>query len=97
MKLINVGFGNFVSDLRIVSVILPDSAPVKRLIAEARQQGMLVDATYGRKTQSVIITDSEHVVLSALSPDVIAQRNDSKCSGKLKLDTGGYKSEHDMI
>ena len=78
MKLINIGFGNFVSDIKIVSIILPDSAPVKRLITEARQEGMLIDATYGRKTQSVIITDSQHVVLSALSPDMIAQRNDQK-------------------
>ena len=77
MKLVNIGFGNFVSDIRIVSIILPESAPVKRLIQEARQEGMLIDATYGRKTQSVIITDSDHVVLSALHPEAIAQRADA--------------------
>ena len=75
MKLINVGFGNLVSDERIVSIVLPESAPVKRIAQEARDNGMLIDATYGRKTKSVIVMDSEHVVLSALSPESIAQRH----------------------
>lgn len=75
MKLINVGFGNLVSDERIVSIVLPESAPVKRIAQEARERGMLIDATYGRKTKSVIVMDSEHVVLSALSPEAIAQRH----------------------
>lgn len=87
MKLINIGFGNFVSDIRIVSIILPESAPVKRLVQEARQEGMLIDATYGRKTQSVIITDSDHVVLSALHPEAIAQRADGS------MNTGGGLSD----
>ena len=78
MKLINVGFGNLVSDIRIISIVLPESAPVKRLIQEARDNGMLIDATYGRKTKSVIITDSEHVILSALPADVIALRQNGK-------------------
>lgn len=80
MKLINVGFGNLVSDERIVSIVLPESAPVKRIAQEARENGMLIDATYGRKTKSVIVMDSEHVVLSALSPEVIAQRHGSYIS-----------------
>ena len=75
MKLINVGFGNLVSDERIVSIVLPESAPVKRIAQEARENGMLIDATYGRKTKSVIVMDSEHVVLSALAPEAIAQRH----------------------
>ena len=75
MKLINIGFGNLVSDIRIVSIVLPESAPVKRLCQEAREKGMLIDATYGRKTKSVIVTDSEHVILSALSPEIIVQRH----------------------
>lgn len=75
MKLINIGFGNFVSDIRIVSIVLPESAPVKRLAQDAREKGLLVDATYGRKTKSVIITDSEHVILSALPAEIIAQRH----------------------
>ena len=73
MKLINIGFGNLVSDIRIVSVVLPESAPVKRIAQEARENGMLIDATYGRKTKSVIITDSEHVILSALLPEQIGK------------------------
>lgn len=78
MKLVNIGFGNFVSDIRIVSIVLPESAPVKRLIQDAREKGMLIDATYGRKTKSVIITDSEHVILSALPAEIIAQRHIGK-------------------
>lgn len=74
MKLINIGFGNLVSDIRIVSIVLPESAPVKRLIQDARERGMLIDATYGRKTKSVIVTDSEHIILSALPPEAIVQR-----------------------
>ena len=74
MKLIQIGFGNFVSDARIVSVVSPDSAPIKRIIQEARDNTLLVDATYGRKTQAVLVMDSGHVVLSALSPDSIGER-----------------------
>ena len=78
MKLINIGFGNLVSDIRIVSIVLPESAPVKRLSQEARENGMLIDATYGRKTKSVIVTDSGHIILSALTPDIIIQRQSGK-------------------
>lgn len=78
MRLINIGFGNLVSDIRIVSIVLPESAPVKRLAQEAREKGMLIDATYGRKTKSVIVTDSEHVILSALPPEIISQRQSGK-------------------
>ena len=74
MKLIQIGFGNFVSDARIVSLVSPDSAPIKRIIQEARDNALLVDATYGRKTHSVLVMDSGHVVLSALSPDTIEAR-----------------------
>ena len=73
MKLINIGYGNMVMDSRIVSVVGPDSAPVKRIIQEARDREMCIDATYGRKTQSVIITDSDHVILSALDTEKIAK------------------------
>lgn len=74
MKLIQIGFGNYVSDSRIVSLVSPDSAPIKRIIQEARDNALLVDATYGRKTQSVLVMDSGHVILSALSPDAIEVR-----------------------
>ena len=68
MKLINIGFGNMVSAGRVVAVVSPDSAPVKRLVKEARERGMLIDASYGRSTRAVLIMDSDHVVLSALQP-----------------------------
>ena len=65
MKLVNIGFGNMISDIKIVSVVGPESAPIKRLVRDAQDKGMLIDATYGRRTRSVIIADSGHVVLSA--------------------------------
>ncbi|MDY3303972.1 MAG: DUF370 domain-containing protein [Clostridia bacterium] len=74
MKLINIGFGNVVSAERMVAVISPESAPVKRIITEARENGTLIDATYGRRTRSVIICDSSHVVLSAIQTESIASR-----------------------
>lgn len=69
MKLMNIGFGNLVSEDRLVAVISPDSAPVKRMVQESRERGMLIDATYGRKTASVFVMDSDHVILSALPPE----------------------------
>ena len=74
MKLINIGFGNMVSAERLLSVISPESAPVKRLIQEARDRGMLIDASFGRKTKSVLIMDTDHVILSASLPETIASR-----------------------
>ncbi|MBQ0038224.1 MAG: DUF370 domain-containing protein [Clostridiales bacterium] len=74
MHLINIGFGNLVSAERLISIVSPDSAPIKRLIQESRDRGMLIDATYGRKTASVLIMDSDHVVLSALSTEKMAPR-----------------------
>ena len=78
MKLINIGFGNMVSSNRLLAVVSPDSAPIKRLIQEAKDRAMIIDATYGRKTQSVIIMDTDHVVLSAIQPDVISARMNGK-------------------
>ena len=78
MKLINIGFGNMVSASRVVAVISPESAPVKRMIADARTNGNLIDASCGRKTRAVIITDSDHIVLSAVLPETVAGRLDSK-------------------
>ena len=74
MKLINIGFGNMVSCERLLAVVGPDSAPIKRLVQESRERGMLIDATYGRKTASVFIMDSDHVVLSAIPAEKIAAR-----------------------
>ena len=74
MELINIGFGNLSSAQRLIASVSPDSAPVKRLVQESRDRGMLIDATYGRKTASVLIMDSDHVVLSALSTEKMASR-----------------------
>lgn len=74
MKLINIGFGSMVSARRLVAVVSPDSAPIKRMAQEARDRGLLIDATYGRRTQAVLIMDNDHLVLSALTPQVIAGR-----------------------
>ena len=74
IQLINRGFGNIVSANRIISIVSPESAPIKRIITDARERGQLVDATYGRRTRAVIITDSSHVVLSAIQPETIAHR-----------------------
>ena len=74
MKLVNIGFGSMVAALRILAVVDPDSAPIKRVIQEARDRGMLIDASYGRKTQSVLLMDTDHVILSALTTQVLGER-----------------------
>ena len=74
IRLINIGFGNIVSANRVIAVVSPESAPIKRMINEGREKGQLIDATYGRRTRSVIITDSNHVILSALQPETVAHR-----------------------
>ncbi len=74
MKLINIGFGNLIAAERIVSIVSPDSAPIKRMVQDARDKGRLIDASYGRKSRAVIFTDSDHIVLSAIQPDTINSR-----------------------
>ena len=74
MKLINNGFGNMVSASRLIAIVSPESAPIKRMVQEARDRGVLVDATYGRRTRAVLITDSDHIILSALQPETVAGR-----------------------
>ena len=74
MKLINIGFGNMVSAGRLIAVVSPESAPIKRMVQEARDRGVLIDATYGRRTRAVLIMDSDHIVLSALQPETVAGR-----------------------
>ena len=78
MKLINIGFGNIISANRLVAIVSPESAPIKRIIQDARDKGFLIDATYGRRTRAVIIMDSDHVVLSAILPVSIASRVNGK-------------------
>ena len=74
MKLINIGFGNMVASSRLIAIVSPESAPIKRIIQDARDRGTLIDATYGRRTRAVIITDSDHVILSAVQPETVAAR-----------------------
>ena len=78
MKLINIGFGNMISAGRLVAIVSPDSAPIKSMVQEARDRGTLIDATYGRRTRSVLIMDNDHLVLSALQPDTVASRLESR-------------------
>lgn len=73
MKAINIGFGSFVAAERILAVLDPDSAPIKRVVQEAKERGMLIDASYGRKTKAVVLMDTDHVILTSLHPDVLAQ------------------------
>ncbi len=74
MKLLNIGFGNMVSAGRLIAIISPESAPIKRIIQESRDQGLLIDATYGRRTRAVLVADSGHVILSAIQPETMAHR-----------------------
>ncbi|UZT83337.1 DUF370 domain-containing protein [Caproicibacterium sp. BJN0003] len=78
MKLINIGYGNLVAEDRIIAVVSPESAPIKRIIADAKERHTLIDATYGRRTKAVIITDSEHVILCALVPEKVAKRGEDR-------------------
>ena len=73
-RLINIGFGNIVSANRIVSIVSPESAPIKRIIQDARDRGFLIDATYGRRTRAVVVMDSGHIILSAVQPETVANR-----------------------
>ncbi len=81
MKLINIGFGNLVSAERLLTVVSPDSAPVKRLVQEAKERAMLIDASFGRKTRAVLVMDTDHVILSAIAPEAIARRLQDKNGG----------------
>ena len=74
MKLVNIGFGNMVAAGRLVAIVSPESAPIKRIIQDAKERGSLIDATYGRRTRAVLITDSDHVILSAVQPETVANR-----------------------
>lgn len=78
MKFINIGFGNMISSSRLIAIVSPESAPIKRIIQDARDKGLLIDATYGRRTRAVIIMDSSHIILSAIQPETVASRIDTK-------------------
>ena len=78
MQLINIGFGNIVSANRIIAIVSPESAPIKRIVQEAKDEGMAVDATYGRRTRAVLVMDSGHIILSAVQPETVAHRLSTK-------------------
>ncbi|MGI6199734.1 MAG: extracellular matrix/biofilm regulator RemA [Christensenellales bacterium] len=78
IKLVNIGFGNYVSANRMIGIVSPESAPIKRIVQDAKDRGMLIDATYGRRTRAVIVTDSDHIILSAVQPETVAHRLDVK-------------------
>lgn len=84
MQLVNIGFGNIISANRIIAIVSPESAPIKRIIQEAKENSTVVDATYGRRTRAVIIMDSGHVILSAVQPETVASRLDKDMEGDLK-------------
>lgn len=89
MKLINIGFGNMVSAGRLIAIVSPDSAPIKRMVQEARDRGVLIDATYGRRTRAVLIMDNDHLVLSALQTETVANR----MAGEREADDGEEELE----
>lgn len=89
MKLINIGFGNMISASRLIAIVSPESAPIKRIIQDVRDKGQLIDATYGRRTRAVIIMDSGHVILSAIQPETVAGR----ITVKQESDSGGIEDE----
>lgn len=78
IRMVSVGFGNIVSAARIIAMVSPESAPIRRVVSEARDRGMLIDATHGRRTRAVIVTDSGHVVLSAVNPETVVSRLDER-------------------
>ena len=87
MKLINIGYGNMVSAQRVVAIVSPESAPIKRMIQDARDGGSLIDATFGRKTRAVVIADSGHIILSALQPEAVSGRIDGSAEGSTDEET----------
>lgn len=97
MKLINIGFGNIVSGDRVVAIVSPESAPIKRIVQDARDKGMLIDASCGRRTRAVIITDSDHVILSAIQTETIAGRavDKDEASGETKEEERTVETENE--
>ncbi len=88
MKLINIGFGSMVAAARTLAILEPDSAPIKRMVQEAKERGMLIDASYGRKTRSVILMDTDHVILSAIPPQTLAARGQDRSTAELADEAG---------
>jgi len=95
MKLINIGFGNMVNASRLIAIVSPESAPIKRIVQEARDRGALIDATYGRRTRAVLMMDSDHVILSAIQPETVANRLDNDAAGAEEEELLEETQEHD--
>ena len=93
MRLINIGFGNMVSASRIIAIVSPESAPIKRIIQDAKDSGTLIDATYGRRTRAVIIADSGHIILSAIQPETVAGRFVERIADS--VEAGGMEDAED--
>lgn len=93
MKLINIGFGNVISAKRLIAIVSPDSAPIKRMVQDARDRGILIDASYGRRTRAVIIMDSDHIILSAVQPSTVAHRLDENAANLDIAELGGEDDE----
>lgn len=92
MKLLNIGFGSMVSASRLLAVVSPESAPIKRLVQEGKERGTVIDATYGRRTKAVLIMDSDHVILSALTPEVLGARLNGKNATQEEVEENGRNS-----
>ncbi len=93
MRLVNIGFGNMVCIDRVIAIVVPESAPIKRIVSESKDRGLCIDATYGRKTRTVLITDTDHVILSALQPDTIKRRAQSAGGDRQDAETEAIEDE----
>lgn len=88
MKLVNIGFGNMVCIDRVIAIVVPESAPIKRIVSESKDRGLCIDATYGRKTRTVLITDTDHVILSALQPETVRRRVENSADERTAAESG---------
>ena len=95
MKLVNIGFGNMVCIDRVIAIVVPESAPIKRIVSESKDRGLCIDATYGRKTRTVLITDTDHVILSALQPETVRRRVENSADERTAVDSGPEDDDED--
>lgn len=95
MKLVNIGFGNMVCIDRVIAIVVPESAPIKRIVSESKDRGLCIDATYGRKTRTVLITDTDHVILSALQPETVRRRVENSADDRTAADNGAIDAADD--
>lgn len=93
MKLVNIGFGNMVCIDRVIAIVVPESAPIKRIVSESKDRGLCIDATYGRKTRTVLITDTDHVILSALQPETVRRRVENSADERTAAESGAIDAD----